>query len=406
MKGPGPLRAVLITLDGLGVGALSDAAAYGDAGVDTLGHIKAACPELRLPQLQEMGLGNLHPDSGIVASSRPQACFGRMAERAAGKDSTVGHWELAGLIQHQPLATFPQGFPPDIIKAFQRETGLEPLGNLAASGTEILTRLGEEHVRSGRPIVYTSVDSVFQIAAHEDVIPVERLYEICRIARRILDPYRVGRVIARPFVGEGAGDFRRTARRHDFSLPPFAPTLLDHLQERGLSVVGVGKIGDIFAGQGLSKSLPSHNNRDGMEKILDAFRGMHKGLVFANLVDFDMLYGHRRDAEGFARALKDFDGWLPRMKEIMGERDLLLITADHGCDPTAAGTDHTREYVPLLVWSPGLETGCDLGRRESFADVAATLADFFGCCPPQAGSSFLKLLPLKTRICAKAGEKT
>ncbi|WP_305046243.1 phosphopentomutase [Geoalkalibacter sp.] len=386
-------RVVLITLDGLGVGALPDAAAYGDDGADTLGHLLADQPAFRsrLPHLTRLGLGNLHPAAGLTPVSRPQACFGKMAERSPGKDTTTGHWELAGLVQTEPLPTFPQGFPPDIIAAFTRETGLAPLGNIAADGIEVLDRLGVEHLRSGRPILYTSVDSVFQLAAHEDILPVERLYELCRIARRILDPYRIGRVIARPFVGEGPGNFRRTARRHDFSLAPFAPTLLDHLHGRDLTVIGVGKIGDIFAGRGLSRSLPSRDNAQGMELILESFAQVWRGLVFANLVDFDMLYGHRRDPAGFARALEEFDSWLPRMQQAMGEADLLVVTADHGCDPTAPGTDHTREYVPLLVWSPALVSATELGCRESFADVAATLGEAFGV-PMGMGKSFLAQL--------------
>nr|WP_305041708.1 phosphopentomutase [Geoalkalibacter sp.] len=383
---------MLITLDGLGVGALPDAAAYGDGAVDTLGHLLKAQPALRLPHLRGMGLGNLHPAAGLAPANPPLACFGRMAERSAGKDTTTGHWELAGLIQSDPLPTFPRGFPPEVIQAFTEKTGIEPLGNIAASGTEILERLGEEHLRTGRPILYTSVDSVFQLAAHEDIIPVERLYQLCRTARRILDPYRVGRVIARPFVGDGPGSFRRTARRHDFSLPPFSPTLLDLLLQRGLAVIGVGKIGDIFAGRGLSRSLPSRDNADGMKLILENFVGMKRGLLFANLVDFDMLHGHRRDTAGFARALEEFDGWLPLMQGAMGEGDLLVLTADHGCDPTAPGTDHTREYVPLLVWSPTFRGGTDLGCRKSFADVAATLGEAFEV-PIAAGRSFLAQLP-------------
>jgi phosphopentomutase len=384
-------RVVLITLDGLGVGALPDATLYGDEGVDTLGHLARGYPRLRIPHLLRLGLGNLHSASILPPHPRPHGCFGRMAERSAGKDTTTGHWELAGLILSEPLATFPQGFPPDIIAAFERMTGLLPLGNIAASGTDILQRLGEEHVRSARPIVYTSVDSVFQIAAHEDVIPVERLYELCRIARTILDPYRVGRVIARPFIGQSAANFQRTTRRRDFSLAPVAPTILDRLLERGLEVIGVGKIGDIFAGRGLSHSIKTSGNADGMSQILQAFRRLGQGIVFANLVDFDMLYGHRRDLAGFAEALETFDAWLPLLIEDMGEGDMFILTADHGCDPSAHGTDHTREYVPLVVWGPGLAQGVAMGTRATFADVAATLGEVFGC-PGGEGVSFADLL--------------
>lgn len=388
---PGVSRVVLITLDGLGVGALPDASLYGDEGVDTLGHLVQASPSLHLPHLVRMGLGSLHPCANLARPTSPSACYGRMAERSAGKDTTTGHWEIAGLIMPEPLPTFPQGFPPEIMAAFQRETGLLPLGNVAASGTEILQRLGEEHLRSARPIVYTSVDSVFQIAAHEDIIPPERLYELCRIARRLLDPYRVGRVIARPFVGQSASTFQRSNRRRDFSLPPVAPTILDRLLERGIDVIGVGKISDIFAGQGLTRSIKTGGNDEGMTQTLRELRRLGHGLVFTNLVDFDMLYGHRRDVAGYARALERFDAWLPSLQETMDEKDLLILTADHGCDPTAHGTDHTREYVPLLVWGPGIAQGVDLGTRSSFADVAATLGDLFGCAGGE-GTSFAERL--------------
>ena len=316
-----------------------------------------------------------------------------MAEKAAGKDTTAGHWEIAGLVMKQPFATFPEGFPDEIMQAFQKATGLGWLGNEVASGTEIIARLGESHLRTGLPIIYTSVDSVFQIAAHEDIIPPEKLYEICRIARRVLDPYRVGRVIARPFTGRSSTDFRRTSRRHDFSMLLPEKTILDRLCALDLPVTGVGKIGDIFCGQGLSACRPSRDNHHGMELTRQSFAEIKRGMVFTNLVDFDMLYGHRRDVAGFAAALQDFDRWLPQLMEEMTGRDLLIITADHGCDPTTEGTDHSREYVPLLVWGPALQTGCDLGVRSTFADVAATLGDLFGCGSP-AGKSFFPKLPL------------
>ena len=381
-------RAVLITLDGVGIGALPDAASYGDVGTNTLAHVAAACGGLHLPHLQRLGLGNLLNITGVPPVAAPQGGFGRMLERSAGKDSTTGHWELAGVIQDEPLPTFPRGFPDEIIAAFRRETGVDPLGNCAASGTDILRQLGEEHLRSGRPIVYTSADSVFQIAAHEAVIPVAQLYEICKTARRILDPYRVGRVIARPFVGENAANFKRTGRRHDFSLPPTGATVLDRLCAAGLQVLAVGKIDDIFTGRGITGRQASDGNADGMAKTLAALGQLEQGLVFTNLIDFDMLYGHRLDAAGFGRALEAFDAWLPNLMAQLRGDDLLLLTADHGCDPTTPGTDHTREAVPILAWSPAMTGGVDLGTRESFADVAATLDAFFGTAPGE-GQSFL-----------------
>lgn len=371
-------RVVLITLDGCGVGALPDAEGYGDAGANTLLHVAEARGGLTLPHLERLGLGNILRLPGVTPVAAPRAAWGRMAEASAGKDTTTGHWEIAGIVSEEPMPTWPRGFPDEIIAAFTRETGVAPLGNIAASGTDILRLLGEEHVRTGRPIVYTSVDSVFQIAAHEAIVPVERLYEICRIARRILDPYRIGRVIARPFVGTGPDDYRRTPHRHDFSLAPPAPTVLDALTAAGIPVFGVGKIHDIFAGQGIGEYVYSSGNRDGMAKTLRALMEMTQGLIFTNLVDFDTLYGHRRDARGFGRALEEFDRWLPDGLAALRAGDLLMITADHGCDPTTPGSDHSREYVPLLVWSPIMREGVALGSRASFADVAATIGEGFG----------------------------
>jgi phosphopentomutase len=371
------LRVVLITLDGVGVGSLPDAKEYGDEGANTLLHVAECCGGLALPFMEKMGLGHILPLPGVAPVVHPAAAFGKMLERSAGKDTTTGHWEIAGIIQLEPFPTWPGGFPPDIIDAFHRETGLAPLGNVAASGTDILHLYGEEHLRTGRPIIYTSADSVFQIAAHEEVIPIERLYEICRIVRRILDPYRIGRVIARPFLGNCAADFRRTPRRHDFSLPPTGPTVLDGLTEAGLTVYGVGKIRDIFAGRGITRSVCTGSNADGMAMTLEALGEVERGLIFTNLVDFDMLFGHRLDPVGFGQALEEFDRWLPRLMESLRDTDLLIITADHGCDPTTSGTDHTREAVPLLAWHPRLPAGKDLGTRSSFADIGATLAEVF-----------------------------
>lgn len=391
MREGGVKRVVLIILDGCGIGELPDAARYNDVGVHTLGHVAEACGGLKLPNLQALGLGNILKLPGVESVAAPLGGWGRMAEASAGKDTTTGHWELAGIIEPNPLPTYPTGFPEEIIAALRRETGLDFLGNIAASGTEILKVLGDEHVRSGRPIVYTSADSVFQIAAHEEVIPVERLYEICCAARRILDPYRIGRIIARPFVGDAPDNYRRTANRHDFSLTPPAPTILDGLTATGIPVFGVGKIRDIFAGRGVGDFVYSSDNRDGMAKTLTALAQRERGLIFTNLVDFDMLYGHRLDALGFGRALEEFDRWLPECRAALNAEDLLIVTADHGCDPTTPGSDHSREYVPLLAWSPAMARGTALGVRTSFADVAATVAEVFDL-PAGAGKSFWREL--------------
>lgn len=383
-------RVILIVLDGAGIGALPDAADYGDEAAATLQNVAKAVGGLALTQMARLGLGRIAPIAGV--EPMPEACgyWGKMAEQSPGKDSVTGHWELAGVTLEQPFATFPNGFPAEIIDAFSAATGLEPLGNIAASGTEILRQLGEEHLRSGRPIVYTSSDSVFQIAAHEDVMPPEKLYAICRIAEKMLFPYNVCRVIARPFVGTSADTFKRTSGRHDFPRRPSSLTLLDKLQLAGIDTYGVGKIKDLFAGQGVSQSSPTKSNAEGMEKTLQALGQIKSGLIMTNLVDFDMLYGHRRDVDGFANALQEFDRWLPQLCSRMLDSDLLIVTADHGCDPTTAGTDHTREFVPLLVWSPALKQAGSLGVLQTFADVGATVADIFHV--ELAGTSFLSKL--------------
>lgn len=384
-------RIILIVLDGVGVGELPDAGDYGDLGSSTLPHVAEASRGLTLPHLQQLGLGNISALQGVPPVADPAGAWGRMEQLSTGKDSVVGHWELAGVIQKRPFATFPAGFPQEVIDAFTEETGLPVLGNVAASGTEILQRLGEKHLETGSPILYTSVDSVLQIAAHEDLIAPDRLYQLCRVAERIVAPYNICRVIARPFVGTCAADFRRTSRRHDFPCPPPGPSLLDLLQTAKIETCSVGKIFDLFAGRGLDSSYPTSGNDEGMVKTLEALHRIVQGLVFVNLVDFDMLYGHRRDAEGFARALEKFDQWLPQLQSAMETEDLLIITADHGCDPVTPGTDHTREYVPLLAWSPVMQHGCDLGVRGSFADVGATIAELFSI-ELDCGKSFLTLL--------------
>ncbi|WP_320055904.1 phosphopentomutase [Desulfuromonas thiophila] len=387
-------RVVLIVLDGVGCGALPDAAAYGDAAdggaANTLGHVADAVGGLALPCLQRLGLGNILPLRGVAPVARPQASWGRMAERSAGKDSTTGHWEMAGVIQTQPFVTYPQGFPPEILALFEREAGCPALGNVAASGTSILGRLGAEHLRSGRPIVYTSTDSVFQIAAHEQIWPLERLYALCRRLRPQLDRYRIGRIIARPFVGSVAEGFRRTEGRHDYSMAP-PPMLLDALQQADVPVLAVGKIFDLFCGRGISAHWPTAGNADGMARTAAVFATMERGLLFTNLIDFDMLYGHRNDVAGFAAALQAFDQFLEGFLPSLTADDLLLVTADHGCDPTWPGTDHCREYVPLLVCGGAGQPAVALGDRASFADIGATLAANFGVTA-LAGDSFLTAL--------------
>jgi phosphopentomutase len=333
--------------------------------------------------MRRLGLGCVHDIEGVAEVERPRALYGRMREASPGKDTTTGHWEIAGLVLSRPFAVFPDGFPVALIDELERLTGRRTLGNVAASGTEIIERLGLEHQRTGRPIVYTSADSVFQIAAHERVVPPEELYRICGAARELCDAHRVARVIARPFVGE-PGSYRRTHGRRDLSMPPPAPTALDRLLDAGIDVTGVGKIEDIFAGRGLSASVHSEGNEDGMRRMLEVLRADVRGLVFANLVDFDMLYGHRNDPAGYARALEAVDRFLPELERELGMDDVVVLTADHGCDPTWRGTDHTREHVPLLVFGPRVAGG-DLGVRETFADVAETVLSFFGLPPMGAG---------------------
>lgn len=397
-------RVILIVLDSVGIGELPDASRYGDQGSNTLVNTARAVGGLNLPHLASLGLGHIAAIPGVPPVPSPQANFGRMREKSAGKDTTTGHWEIAGLIVSQPFPIYPEGFPPDLIREFERRIGRRTLGNKPASGTAIIEELGTEHLRTGYPIVYTSADSVFQIAAHEDVIPVDELYAMCRTARELLTgEHAVARVIARPFTGE-PGSFRRTPRRHDFSLPPIGKTILDALKEKGLEVVAVGKIADIFAGRGITRSLSTRDNQDGVDKTLRAMRETGGGLIFTNLVDFDMLYGHRNDPVGYARALEAFDRRLPEIVDVLQTTDMLIITGDHGCDPTTASTDHTREYVPLLVYGRTLASGIDLGTRETFADVAATVAEIFGFTWP-VGASFTAALGLPPGNSSGSGGK-
>jgi phosphopentomutase len=380
-------RLVILVADSVGAGALPDAAAYGDAGSDTLGNLSRAVGGLSLPVMGAMGLGNVVPILGVPPAARPSASWGRMAERSPGKDTITGHWEMMGVPLAEPLALFPHGFPPEVLDPWIAATGVPGvLANRVASGTQIIEELGEEHQRTGKPIVYTSADSVLQVAAHEETVPLETLYAWCREARRILDPLRVARVIARPFVG-APGAYRRTYNRKDFSMRPPRPTVLERLSVAGVPVIGVGKIGDIFDRRGMAEDVHTEGNADGLRRTAEILGRMDRGLLFVNLVDFDMLWGHRNDAPGYARGLEAMDRGLPPVLAALREGDLLAITADHGCDPTTPSTDHSREYVPLLVKVPGRE-GAPLGTRETFADLGATVAEFFGVEPGE-GRSFL-----------------
>ncbi len=380
-------RAVVLVADGVGCGGAPDAADYGDAGADTLGNIARATGGLRLPNLEALGLGHLTAIAGVPAAAAPRGAWGTMREASAGKDTITGHWEMAGLVTQTAMATFPRGFPEPITTALAAAAGRGLLGNKAASGTAIIDELGARHMKTGDLILYTSADSVLQIAAHEQVVPLPELYRICEAARLIADRHHIGRVIARPFVGQ-PGAFRRTYNRRDFALIPPAPTLLDDLRAAGLDVIGVGKISDIFAGRGLSKSLHSEGNADGLRLTLDALRAFERGLLFVNLVDFDMLYGHRNDVAGFARALAELDAWLPALQAALNVDDLVFITADHGNDPTTPGTDHTRERVPLLAFGPSVRPAA-LGTRASFCDLGQTIAQALGAPPLARGTSFL-----------------
>lgn len=389
-RGP---RAIVLVLDSVGVGELPDAAAYGDVGSNTLGNTARAVGGLGMPNLGAMGLGNVIDVAGVPAAARPTASWGKCAEASAGKDTTTGHWEMMGLVLQRAFPTYPDGFPPEVMETFTRETGLGWLGNCPASGTAIIQQLGDEHVRTGKPIVYTSADSVFQIAAHEDVIDIERLYEICAIARDrvVVGEHAVGRVIARPFIGPNAeGEYTRTHRRRDYALAPSEPTVLDRLADIGVKSFGIGKIGEIFAWQGICESPHSTDNMNGFDNLLARVSDEESGFVFANLVDFDMVWGHRNDFEGYARGLEAVDARIPELLDAMVDGDLLIITADHGCDPTTPSTDHSREYTPLIAQVKGVGRGVALGTRSTFADIGETVLDFYGIAGACGrGTSFL-----------------
>jgi len=385
-------RVVWVVLDSVGIGELPDAADYGDVGRNTLGHIAESRP-LKIPNLLRLGLANIAPLKHLQPAAEPLAAFGKGATHSPGKDTTTGHWEMAGVWLEQAFPVYKKGFPSEMIKEFERRIGRKTIGNKPASGTKIIKELGEEHVRTGKPIVYTSGDSVFQIAAHEDVIPIADLYRMCEIARELLDgPHRVGRVIARPFTGT-TGNFVRTSRRHDYAVDPPRPMLLDVLEERSVPVFGIGKIHDIYNGRGVKEYVTTKNNADGMEKLTAAVRERKKGLIFCNLVDFDMLYGHRKDVDGFAGSLEEFDRMLTDFLPLLEPADLLLITADHGCDPDPRWetTDHSREYVPVLAYTQQNVGGVNLGILKTLADMGQTIAENFGGAIPH-GKSFLKEL--------------
>ena len=383
-------RVIIVILDSVGMGELPDAAEYGDIGSNTLGNIAAAIEGFTLPNLERLGLGCIDGIHGYTAAKKPIGCFGRMAERSPGKDTTTGHWELAGITLENPFPTYPNGFPEEVVKRFEAAIGTKTLGNYAVSGTEIIKQLGQKHVKTGYPIIYTSADSVFQIAAHEGIIPIEKLYAVCIKARNILTgEHAVGRVIARPFIGT-EGEFVRTDRRRDFSLKPIKKTVLDFIKGKGYEVKAVGKIEDIFAGQGITEAVHIHDNMDGIDKTLTYMKQKFDGLIFTNLVEFDMNFGHRNNTYGYAQALLQFDNRLPELISALDENDILVLSADHGCDPTSASTDHSREYVPLLVYGRNIKQGVNLGTRKTFADLAQTLSEVFDTACDFRARSFYK----------------
>jgi len=386
-------------LDGVGCGALPDAGKFGDAEANTLGNTAKAVGGMTLPHLQRWGLGNIIPIEGVAPAANPSACWGKAGEQSPAKDSTVGHWELMCYPSKKALPTYPEGFPWEIVSELAKRTGKKFIGNKAASGTEIIAELGEEHLKTGALILYTSADSVLQIAAHEELVPVEELYGICRIARELMQGENgVGRIIARPFIGL-TGNFQRTARRHDFSLPPPRKTMLDILREKGIKTISIGKIYDLFTGNGIDEAYPTKSNQEGLDRILEQVSCQEGGFIFVNLVDFDMLWGHRNDAAAFYRGLQEFDYYLPKIADNLQAGDLIIITADHGVDPTTVSTDHSREYIPILAMIKGVTQGKSLGTRKSFADVGATVGEFFNCDAP-CGESFLQqiLLPLENHL--------
>lgn len=384
-------RIHLIVMDSVGIGTAPDSAAYGDFDVDTYGHIAEKCGGLTMPNMGKLGVSNIRNIQGIDPNDQPLAYYTKMQELSNGKDTMAGHWEFMGLFTEKPFRVFPDGFPPELVELIEKKTGRKVIANKPASGTEIITELGEEHMKTGALIVYTSADSVLQIAAHEEIIPLKELYEICDFCREITreEPYKLGRIIARPFIGQ-PGSFKRTSNRHDYALKPFGRTVMNELKDAQYDVIALGKISDIYAGEGVTKAVHTVSNMDGMDKLVSTFDEEFTGLSFLNLVDFDALFGHRRDPQGYGRALEEYDARLPEVFAKMTNDDLLIITADHGNDPTYQGTDHTREYVPLLAYSPRFTVGKELPIRKSFADIGATIAENFEVKMPEYGTSFLK----------------
>ncbi|WP_432664808.1 phosphopentomutase [Wukongibacter baidiensis] len=385
-------RVTIFVMDSVGIGALPDSEKFGDVGVNTLGNISKEMGGISLPNLVKLGLGNIDGIEGIESTEEPMGSFGKSKEISNGKDTTTGHWEMAGLHIEEPFKTYPDGFPEHIMAKFEELTGRKALGNKPASGTEIIKELGEEHMKTGSPIVYTSADSVFQIAAHEEVIPLDELYKMCSIARKILmGEDQVARVIARPFVGE-VGNFTRTPNRRDYSLDPFEKTILDFTSEAGYDVMAVGKIEDIFNGQGITKEVHTKSNMDGVDKTIEYLKTDTKGIIFTNLVDFDAKFGHRRDPKGYKEALEELDARIPEVLDSMKDTDMIIFVADHGNDPTYKGTDHTREYIPIVAYGKNVKAGVNLGTRETFADIAATIADVLDVQKPKIGTSFKDLI--------------
>ncbi|WP_150844955.1 MULTISPECIES: phosphopentomutase [unclassified Clostridium] len=386
-------KVVLVVLDSVGIGELPDAELYGDKGSNTLGNIAKHVKGFSIPNLEALGIGSIEGVENLIKCENPEGIYGRCSELSKGKDTITGHWEMAGVILEAPLQTYPNGFPREIMDEFEAKIGRKTLGNVVASGTAIIEELGEEHIRTGYPIIYTSADSVFQIAANEDVIPLEELYNMCKIAREMLvGDKMVGRVIARPFKGMKKGEFVRTANRHDYALEPFNKTALEYVSEAGLPMAAVGKIKDIFTGKGVTESVSIKDNMDGVDKTLQMMKSHSNGFIFTNLVDFDMKFGHRNDVEGYAKALEEFDDRLPEIKEALGDNDVLIITADHGCDPTTEGTDHSREYVPVLVYGRNLKEDINLGTRNGFCDIGKTVLDLLDIENELVGKSFKDLI--------------